>query len=79
MDISLAYPYCQPWRSRATHYPKSIRYSSANHRNARKESRSRRQRQGKLVESLWFLPVAIIKKLFRVQLSCISDAENDLI
>lgn len=79
MDISLAYPkYCQQWRSRATHYPKYIRYSSANHRNARKAARSR-QKQGKLVKSLWFLPIAIIKKLFRLQLSCTSDTEDDLI
>jgi hypothetical protein len=78
MDISLDHlKHYQQSRSRATRYPKYIRYSSKNHRNTRKEERSRKQ--GKLVGSLWFLPVAIIKKLFRVQLSCTTEIEDDLI
>jgi hypothetical protein len=80
MDIPLAYSkHCRQWQCRSTHYLKHIRYLSFNRQKNSKEARSREQRNGKLLKSLWFLPIATIKKLFRVQLGDTSNTEDVLI
>jgi hypothetical protein len=64
-------------RSESRKYLKYPKYSRARHRMSRKQVHSQRQNRGKLLKSLWFLPIVFVKKLFRVQAGYDADINDE--
>jgi hypothetical protein len=66
-------------RSDSRKHLKHLKYSRVRHRISRKQVHSQRQNRGKLLKSLWFLPIAFVKKLFKVQARYDADINDEWI